>query len=32
MTLNGSMDEKAFAVFIEHFLVPNLWEGAVEVN
>lgn len=31
MTLNGSMDGKAFEVFIEHFLVPNLWEGAVVV-
>jgi hypothetical protein len=29
MTLNGSMDGKAFSVFVEHFLVPNLWEGAV---
>ena len=32
MTLDGSMDSKAFKVFVEHFLVPNLWEGAVEVN
>ncbi|UNU20944.1 transposase [Microcoleus vaginatus PCC 9802] len=31
MTLNGSMDGRAFEVFIEHFLVPNLWEGAVVV-
>jgi putative transposase len=31
MTLNGSMDGKAFSVFVEHFLVPNLWEGAVVV-
>ena len=23
MTLDGSMDGKAFSVFIEHFLVPN---------
>jgi putative transposase len=25
------MDSKAFSVFLEHFLVPNLWEGAVVV-
>ena len=31
MTLDGSMDVKAFSVFIEHFLVPNLWDGAVVV-
>jgi transposase len=31
MTLNGSMDSKAFSVFVEHFLVPNLWDGAVVV-
>ena len=31
MTLDGSMDGKAFSVFIEHFLVPNLWDGAVVV-
>ncbi|MEG4218913.1 transposase [Microcoleus sp. Pol14C4] len=31
MTLNGSMNGRAFEVFIEHFLVPNLWEGAVVV-
>jgi transposase len=31
MTLNGSMDSVAFKVFIEHFLVPNLWAGAVVV-
>ena len=31
MTLNGSMDGRAFEVFIEHFLVQNLWEGAVVV-
>jgi hypothetical protein len=31
MTLHGSMDGKAFSVFIEHFLVPNLWKGAVVV-
>jgi len=28
MTLNGSMNGKEFSVFVEHFLVPNLWEGA----
>jgi transposase len=31
MTLNGSMDSQAFAVFVEHSLVPNLWKGAVVV-
>ena len=31
MTLNGSMDSQAFAVFVEHCLVPNLWAGAVVV-
>jgi len=31
MTLNGSMNGKAFKVFVEHFLVPNLWDGAVVV-
>ena len=31
MTLNGSMVAQAFQVFIEHFLIPNLWEGAVVV-
>ena len=31
MTLDGSMDGKAFSVFIEHFLVPNLGKGAVVV-
>ena len=25
------MDGKAFYVFIEHFLLPNLWKGAVVV-
>jgi len=25
------MDGKAFALFIAHFLVPNLWKGAVVV-
>ena len=31
MRSQGSMDGKAFSVFFEHFLVPNLWEGAVVV-
>ncbi len=31
MTLNGSMDGKAFQVFIEKCLVPQLWSGAVVV-
>jgi transposase len=31
MTLNGSVDGRAFEVFIEPFLVPNLWEAAVVV-
>ena len=31
MTLNGSMDSQAFAVFIEQCLVPNLWKGAVVI-
>ena len=31
MALNGALDGKAFCVFIEHFLVPNLWDGAVVV-
>jgi hypothetical protein len=31
MTLDASMDGKAFSVLIEHFLVPNLWKGAVVV-
>ncbi|MEH2388380.1 MAG: transposase [Nostoc sp.] len=30
MTLNGSMDGNAYKVFIEHFLLPQLWTGAVE--
>ena len=32
MALNGAMDGKAFSVLVEHFLVPNLWDGAVEVK
>src|SRR4028119_2426448 len=31
MTINGSMDGQAFEVFIQHFLVQNLWDGAVVV-
>jgi putative transposase len=31
MTLNGSMDGDAYQVFIEHFLLPQLWIGAVVV-
>lgn len=31
MTLDGSMNSQAFKVFIEHFLIPNLWEGAVVI-
>lgn len=31
MTLNDSMDGKAFRVFIEKFLLPQLWPGAVVV-
>jgi len=31
MTLDGSMDGNAFAAFIEHYLVPQLWTGAVVV-
>jgi transposase len=31
MTMNGSMDSKAFEVFIEKFLCPQLWTGAVVV-
>jgi hypothetical protein len=32
MTLDGSMDNQEFTVFVEQCLVPNLWDGAVEVN
>ncbi len=32
MTLNGSMDGRDLEVFIEHFLVSNLWESAVVVR
>ena len=31
MTLNGSMDGDAYKVFVEHFLLPQLWVGAVVV-
>ena len=31
MTMNNSMDSKAFEVFIEKFLVPQLWTGAVVI-
>lgn len=31
MTLNGALDGKAFEVFIERCLVPQLWSGAVVV-
>ena len=32
MTLDNSMDNQAFEVFIEKCLVPKLWSGAVDVN
>lgn len=31
MTMDDSMDAAAFAVFIEKFLYPQLWAGAVVV-
>ncbi len=31
MTMDNSMDGKAFEVFIEQCLVPHLWSGAVVV-
>jgi transposase len=31
MTMDDSMDGKAFEIFIEKFLVPELWTGAVVV-
>lgn len=31
MTVDGAMDGKAFAVFVEKYLVPQLWESAVVV-
>ena len=32
MTMNDSMDRQAFAIFIQHFLCPQLWEGAVSCS
>ncbi len=31
MTMDNSMDGKAFEVFVEKFLVPELWSGAVVI-
>ena len=31
MTMDNSMDSRAFELFIKDFLVPNLWPGAVVV-
>jgi putative transposase len=31
MTMNDSMDGQAFAIFIQYFLCPKLWKGAVVV-
>ena len=31
MTMNNSMDARAFALFIEKFFCPQLWPGAVVV-
>ena len=31
MTMNNSMDSKAFEIFVEKCLVPELWPGAVVV-
>lgn len=31
MTLDGAMDGNAFTAFIAHYLVPQLWAGAVVV-
>jgi transposase len=31
MTMNDSMDGQAIAIFIQHFLCPKLWKGAVVV-
>ncbi|MHC5722048.1 MAG: transposase, partial [Nostoc sp.] len=31
MTINNSMDSIAFELFVENFLVPNLWPEAVVV-
>jgi hypothetical protein len=32
MTIDDSLDGQAFEVFIENFLVPELWVGAVVVR
>jgi len=32
MTINDSLDDQALEVFIEKFLVPELWVGAVVVR
>ena len=32
MTIDGSLDTAAFKVFIDHFLVPKLWPGAVALD
>jgi transposase len=32
MTIDDSLDDQAFEVFIENFLVPELWVGAVVVR
>lgn len=31
MTIDGSMNGDAYKVFIEHFLLPQLWVGAIVV-
>ena len=31
MTIDNSMDSQVFEVFVENFLVPQLWSGAVVV-
>jgi len=30
MTINNSMASIAFKVFIEHFLLPELWSGSCD--
>jgi len=32
MTMNNSMDSQAFDVFIEKFLVPQLWSRVVVMD
>ncbi|MEG4110326.1 MULTISPECIES: hypothetical protein [unclassified Microcoleus] len=32
MTIDNSMDDLAFEVFIDQCLVPHLWSGPVDVN